>query len=116
VEQGLRALAGTKLEEHEKLSTILLITSFTRSCAQLSGEINRVQDVDRNAAEIMNNYGALVLRLTSRDEFPALRAVVEDDVFEESPQDELLEHDYRFTLERVLDGIEALVRMREMPC
>jgi AcrR family transcriptional regulator len=39
MEWGLRTLGDTKLAEHEKLSTALLVTSFTRSFALLSGDL-----------------------------------------------------------------------------
>lgn len=111
MEQGLRALADTKLAEHEKLSTILLITSFTRSFAQLSSEIGQAQSADQDAADIIANFGTLIRQLTSKDDFPALHAVVDEGTFDDGADD--LDYDYHFGLERVLDGIEALIRARE---
>lgn len=110
MEQGLRALEGTGLAEHEKLSTILLVTSFTRSFAHLSSDISRAQD----AGVAITDFGTLIRQLTSKDEFPALHAVVDEGTFDNDQGTvEELEYDYHFGLDRVLDGVEALIRARK---
>ena len=48
-------------------------------------------------------------RLTDPERFPALHAVIAAGVFDE-PDDE--DYDFTFGLERVLDGIEALIETR----
>lgn len=113
MEQGLRALGGTGLEEHEKLSAVLLVTSFTRSFAMLSGDIAAaLESGDPTTARVMPDYGALIKKLTTREEYPALHAVVDAGTFEGDDEFDDLEYDFRFGLERVLDGIETLVNRR----
>jgi AcrR family transcriptional regulator len=113
MEWGLRALGQTKLEEHEKLSVILLVTSFTRSFATLSGDLTAAFESE-TVAQVMSNYGALIKKLTSAEDFPALHAVVDAGTFDDE-EDEFdgLDYDFHFGLARVLDGVEALVRLRE---
>ncbi len=112
MEQGLRALGGTGLREDEKLSAILLVTSFTRSYATLSSDLSEAEgNQDPAMANVMPRYGELIKKLTTAEEFPALHAVVDVGTFDD--EDEDLDYDFRFGLERVLDGIEALIRTRE---
>jgi AcrR family transcriptional regulator len=113
MEWGLRALSGTKLAEDEKMSVLLLITSYTRSFAGLSGDIAAAVEAGNPLAQTATGYGALIKKLTSAEEFPALHAVVDAGAFadEEDPAD-ALDHDYRFGLERIFDGVAALVQRR----
>lgn len=113
VEQGLRALAGTGLAEHEKLSTILLLTSFTRSFALMSADIADAYRAGGDARAMMANYGVLLRQLISKEEFPALYAVVDEGTFDDDEEElEMLDYDYTFGLARILDGVEALIRTR----
>jgi AcrR family transcriptional regulator len=115
MEWGLRSLAGTKLREDEKLSVILLVTSFTRSYAQLSADLAAAFAAgDNTVAQVMPNYGRLIKKLTPAEEFPALHAVVDAGTFDDEDEEfGALDYDFHFGLARVLDGIEALVRARE---
>ncbi|GAB1513867.1 TetR/AcrR family transcriptional regulator [Actinophytocola sp. KF-1] len=113
MEQGLRALGGTGLREDEKLSAILLITSFTRSFATLNSDLTEaVGNEDPTMARVMPRYGELIKKLTPAEEYPALHAVVDAGTFDEDEGFDDLDYDFRFGLERVLDGIEALIRTR----
>lgn len=114
MEWGLRALGDTKLAESEKLSVILLVTSYTRSFALLSGDIAAAFEAGSPMAQAAIGYGALIKKLTTAEEFPALHAVVDSGAFEdeENPAD-ALDYDYRFGLERVLDGVAVLIQLRE---
>ncbi|MCR6489606.1 TetR/AcrR family transcriptional regulator [Amycolatopsis sp. OK19-0408] len=109
MEWGLRTLGSTGLAEHDKLSAVLLVTSFTRSFAMLSSDITAAfESADPTTARVMPRYGELIKKLTTRAEFPALHAVVDAGTFAEEEFDGL-DHDFRFGLERVLDGIETLI-------
>lgn len=114
LEWGLRALGDTKLAEHEKLSVILLVTSYTRSFALLSGDIAAAFEAGDPMARAAAGYGDLIRKLTTATEFPALHAVVDAGVFEddEHPAD-ALDRDYHFGLERIIDGVAALIAVRE---
>jgi hypothetical protein len=58
---------------------------------------------------MMGSYGRLLARLTDPERFPALRAVIAAGVFDEPDE---ADYDFRFGLERVLDGIETLIEKR----
>jgi AcrR family transcriptional regulator len=114
MEWGLRAFSATKLAEHEKLSTILLITSFTRSFALLSSDIAAAFEAGDPMARASAGYGVLIKKLTSAEEFPALHAVVDSGAFEDGGEEfDLLDQDFRFGLDRILDGVAVLIQLRE---
>jgi Tetracyclin repressor-like, C-terminal domain len=60
----------------------------------------------------VSGYGRLLARLTDPERFPALHAVIEAGVLDEPESPEDPDADFDFGLERVLDGVEALVRAR----
>jgi AcrR family transcriptional regulator len=116
LERGLDCLRDTGLAEGEKLSVILLLTGFVRNYATLEADLSeaaRASGSDPQAA--LPNYGRLLAKLTDADRFPALHAVIAAGVFDEPgpPEDpEDLNAEFAFGLDRVLDGIDALVRAR----
>lgn len=110
LEAGLICLQPTQLTETEKLSAILLINGFVRSEASLVAEINAgFRATGATSPQAVSSYGRLLARLTTKERFPALRAVIEAGVFEtpDSPDSE-----FKFGLERILEGIDALVDQR----
>jgi AcrR family transcriptional regulator len=111
LEVGLDSLRDTGLREDEKLSVMLLLTGFVRSQAALQAEVAAAQAAGAAPAdpELMSSYGRLLARLTDPARFPALRAVIEAGVFDEPDE---ADYDFRFGLERVLDGIETLIDRR----
>lgn len=110
MEQGLRCMADTGLEEGEKLAVVLLLTSYTRSWALLSADLEAASVTGAAAAEVMVSYGKLLLRLTDPDRYPAIHALVNAGVFDEADEEE--NADFAFGLERLLDGVEVLVSAR----
>jgi AcrR family transcriptional regulator len=111
LEDGLRALGATGLSEAEKASVVLLLSGYVRNEALLTADVTAgVIATGATPDEAMFGYARLMARLTDPDRFPALNAVLAAGVFDvaDDPDDEFV-----FGLERILDGIEALVRERE---
>jgi AcrR family transcriptional regulator len=111
LEVGLDCLRDTGLDEHEKLSVILLVTGYVRNQGLLQADIAAAQAAGAAAAgpEMMASYGRLLARLTDPERFPALRAVLASGAFDEPDEPD---YDFAFGLERVLDGIETLIDRR----
>jgi hypothetical protein len=59
----------------------------------------------------MSGYGRMLARLTDPARFPALHAVIAAGVLDQTSLDDP-DEEFVFGLERVLDGIDALVRAR----
>jgi AcrR family transcriptional regulator len=111
LERGLGCLRDTGLAEGEKLSVMLLLTGYVRSQATFQADIAAAQAAGAAPAgpELMGSYGRLLARVTDPERFPALHAVLAAGVFDESDDGD---DEFRFGLERVLDGIETLIEKR----
>jgi len=109
-ENGLACLAATGLSADEKTSTVLLVSNYTRSEATVSADIqDAIEASGMPPDEWMAHYGRLLTTLTDPQRYPAINAIVEAGVF---THDDPPEKEFAFGLERVLDGIDVLVRAR----
>ena len=109
-EQGLRCLREIALTESEKVSVLLLITGFVRNEARTTGDVLAAfQASGTTPEEVGSAYGQLLTRLVDAERFPALSAVIAAGAFDGSDDPD---GEFIFGLERLLDGIEALVRER----
>jgi AcrR family transcriptional regulator len=114
MEQGLRCLRDTGLEAFEKLSVILMITNYTRGWATVSSDIEAAQAAgDVTTLTVMANYGEIITKVADPEKYSELHKVVAAGVFEGGlEEEEEPEFDYHFGLNRLLDGIELLIRER----
>jgi AcrR family transcriptional regulator len=113
LDRGLGCLRDTGLEEGEKLSVMLLLTGYVRNYATLEADLAeaaRASGADPRAAA--SNYGRLLAKLTDAERFPALHTLVASGIFEGAEEPEDPDAEFAFGLERVLDGVDALVRAR----
>jgi AcrR family transcriptional regulator len=111
-EQALTCLRGTGLAEAQKASVILLLSGYVRNIASTEADIEAaIRASGGTPQEWMSSYGRMLAKLADPQRFPAIAAFVAAGVFDtaDDPDDE-----FSFGLERVLDGIEALV-YREKP-
>lgn len=110
LEYGLQALRATGLEPGEKLSIMLLLSGYVRNDATIAADIGAaVAAVRVPDAEIMPSWRRLIERLADVERFPELRAVAASGVLD---RDDHPDEEFVFGLDRVLDGVEALVRAR----
>lgn len=104
VERGLAALEPLPLEPWERMAVIGLLSSYALSEARFVAE----------AADSTLGYGEQLRMLVDPARFPALHAVVAsgqlDDV--RPPPPGAIDDGTRFGVERILDGVEALVAPR----
>ena len=107
LEDGLAALADTGLREPEKLSVILLVSGFVRNEATLAADI--AEAVAASGAQVMPGWSDVLRRVTDAERFPALHRAMASEAFE---QDDDPDDEFVFGLERVLDGVAALVARR----
>jgi AcrR family transcriptional regulator len=109
LDNALQCLANTPLTEDQKLSTVLLVSGHVRNEATLSADIVAAS----GGQPVMPGYGSLLRRLTTADQFPALHRAIESGSLD---QDDDLDTEFNFGLERILDGIESLIdRSAERP-
>jgi AcrR family transcriptional regulator len=102
---GLRALADTGLSEAEKAAVILLLNGYVFWQARLLEEIGQPPP----GGDAPARYSEMLKGLLDRERYPALHRALDARIFDDGsfPED-----DFRFGLERVLDGIERLVEAR----
>jgi AcrR family transcriptional regulator len=107
MEQGLACLRGTRLDEAQKMSVILLVSGYARNQvimeAQIMEAIRAAGTTDKQA---MLDYGRILGLLADPQRFPELSAVVASG--ELSRADDMAE-EFKFGLERILDGIGTLL-------
>ena len=110
LERGLECLSHTRLTESEKLSVIVLLSGFTRNEATVATDVQEAfMAASANEREAMASYGQMVRKLAGPDEFPAFNAVIDAGVLDEPSGPDA---EFVFGLERVLDGVGALIRQR----
>ena len=110
LEAGLHSMRHTGLTDQEKLSTMLLLSGFVRSDATLMADISVAAATAGSVLEqVMPAYARTLLRLTDAERFPALHEAIASGAFDD---DDDLDAEFDFGLERLLDGIAALVGAR----
>jgi AcrR family transcriptional regulator len=109
-ERGLWSLRNTGLTEEEKVSVLLLVNGFVRNEALLKADLQLAAGAGSTMADAMSSYGRLLSRLVDPVRFPAISAAIASGIFDQ--QDEA-DADFTFGLERILDGVDALVRQRQ---
>ncbi|MFJ1901922.1 TetR/AcrR family transcriptional regulator [Streptomyces sp. NPDC088115] len=109
-EQGLQALDGSGLGPGDAVSVILLVSGFVRNEALLMGDLDAaVEARGVPAREVMEGYARTLTRLVDPERHPALSRLMATDVMWVPDEPD---YEFRFGLERVLDGIAALIRER----
>jgi AcrR family transcriptional regulator len=109
-DDALRSLGATGLAESEKASVVLILSGYVRNHVTLMAEVHaHFLEPAEDADAAMRGYGDTLRALAGAERFPALHAVLDAGVFDRAdpPDDE-----FAFGLERLLDGVEALVRVR----
>jgi AcrR family transcriptional regulator len=102
LEAALESLATTPLSEQQKLSVVLLISGFVRNEATLTADFAAAAAGE----QVMPGYGAVVAQLTDPAGFPALHRAVASGALDD---DDDLDSEFTFGLERILDGVEVLI-------
>ncbi|WP_426511872.1 TetR/AcrR family transcriptional regulator [Dactylosporangium sp. McL0621] len=102
LERCLAALAGTGLAEPEKLSIVLLLSGYVRSFASTAAAA--MHPGDRKPVD----YGRALARLTDPERFPAITAAIAAGAIDDDADYDAAA-EFAFGLDRVLDGIAALL-------
>ena len=113
LERGLRALAHTNLPPHDQMGVIMLVLHYVRGEAQLSKTLssgrNRPKTSDHDEWFV---YSRTLSKLIDAARFPALVALIESDVDDRGRERAGDLTDFDFGLERILDGVSALIDSR----
>lgn len=110
LEAGLSCLRGTRLAEREKLSTILLLSGLARYQGSLAADVAVAMQATGGMDPTIG-YGAALRQLADPADFPAVYAAVASGSLDDD-EDDFTGDELRFGLDRILDGLEILVRRR----
>lgn len=105
LESALASLAQTPLSEQEKLSTVLLLSGFVRNEATLTADIAAASA----GGWPPPSYGSLLAQLTDAEHYPAIHRVIASGAFDDDDGGDL-SGEFDYGLNRILDGIDALIR------
>jgi AcrR family transcriptional regulator len=107
-EDALSALAGTGLTEQEKPSVVLMLSGYVTNHVTVMSQVAQ-GFMAADGDEAMRGYSDTLRRVADPARFPALHRVLQAGVFDRAdPPDQ----EFAFGLERILDGIEALISLR----
>ncbi|MFF0740872.1 TetR/AcrR family transcriptional regulator C-terminal domain-containing protein [Streptomyces sp. NPDC004111] len=113
MEQALGAMSATGLDEGEKLSVVTLLAGFVRHETTLIADLTETYRTSGvTAEESLARYGKLLRTVTDPERFPAVSRLLDSRELE-GPADP--DYDFRFGLNRILDGVEALITQRPRP-
>ncbi|MGH8775049.1 MAG: TetR/AcrR family transcriptional regulator [Jiangellaceae bacterium] len=114
MDSALQALFEPGLSEGDALYGLLLLSVYVRGEAQLGlGLAQAEQRTGVTQLERDMVYGGLIASLRDDPRYPALARLAESGIFEEG--DDEPDADFDFGLQRILDGIETLIRERGSP-
>jgi Tetracyclin repressor-like, C-terminal domain len=110
LEAGLRCLAGVKLSEQQRLSTVLLLSVFVRSQAGLVLDLLEARQSAGGTEP--KDYGRMVRALLDPERFPLVLAIATTGAFEDDPT---IDGEFCFGLDRILDGVAVLLQEKRSP-
>jgi AcrR family transcriptional regulator len=117
LDTGLAALGGSGLDETEKVSTVLLLSTVARELARIVADASDATRAGEPVAAASADYAAALRHLVTADRFPAVHAALNAGAFDdgEAPDtadDAWAPDELRFAVDRILDGVEMLVTTR----
>jgi AcrR family transcriptional regulator len=108
LEFGLSVLSETLLSAQQKLSTVLTLSAFVRGEETLRTDI--LAHVTKTG-QMPPDYGQVLTLLIDPAHFPEVhKAITAGSLSDDDPGDIGMNAEFEFGLERILDGVEALVR------
>ncbi len=110
MDRGLAAMAGTGLKESEKLSTIILIGGLVRNEATMAADmIDAIMKSGVAPEQALAQYVRTLRLLAGPDTHPAVTRLLDSDAFSGAGEPDF---QFRFGLNRILDGLAPLVAER----
>ncbi|WP_239617646.1 TetR/AcrR family transcriptional regulator [Cohnella mopanensis] len=108
IDWALRALRHFPLNDYEKMSVILLLSSYSRSSGIIQRDIERAIRAGASEDSVSGvHYSAALKLLVTPDRFPYLHPLIQSGTYtEDNANENTVGNDFDFGLERILDGIE----------
>ncbi|MBD3920418.1 TetR/AcrR family transcriptional regulator [Paenibacillus sp. PR3] len=115
VDWALRPLREMPLNDYEKMSFVLLLSGYARSCGMIQRDIDRAVQAGSSEREFGGlNYTAALRLLVTQEQYPNLQPLIMSGVYtEENSGENPVGNDLDFGLERILDGIEQYLNQKK---
>lgn len=108
----LRIMRDFPLNDFEKMSFLLLLSSYARACGLIARDMDRAIREGADADSFSGaRYGDALRQLVKPDRFPYLHPVLLSGAYTDEA-DNPIGNDLAFGLERILDGIEIYLRQK----
>jgi len=109
-EHGLASLRDTGLAEVEKVSTVMLLSNYVRATEAMFHSVAEAIDAAGTSPDrMMYSYSNVLRKLITASDFPSVAAALEQGVFDQADS---ADGEFEFGLDRILDGLDVLVRAR----
>ncbi|WP_223695050.1 TetR/AcrR family transcriptional regulator [Leifsonia poae] len=108
---GLRIMKDLPLTGPEKMSTVLLLSSFARAFGVVERDVQRSREAEGAQRRTGEAFTTALAELVTDERFPYLGPLVRSGVYTDSEGDDD-QDDYAFGLERILDGVQRYVDAR----
>jgi AcrR family transcriptional regulator len=104
----LRVLRDFPLNDYEKMSIVLLLSSYSRSSGMIIRDIERaIREGASQDSVSGGHYSAALRHLVKPDRYPHLYPVIQSGAYtDDNANENTVGNDFDFGLERILDGIE----------
>lgn len=108
----LRALDGFPLNDYEKMSIVLLLSSYARASGIAARDMDRAMQAGATPESFSSGaYTAALKQLVKPDQYPYLHAVIQSGAYTEEGENPV-DNDFDFGLERILDGIQHYLEFK----
>ncbi|WP_246066868.1 TetR/AcrR family transcriptional regulator [Paenibacillus koleovorans] len=109
----LRIMRDFPLNEYEKMSFLLLVSSYARACGLIARDIEMAVRGGRSAETITNvPFGPALRQLVTPERFPYLYPLILSGAYTDEAENPV-GNELEFGLERILDGIEQYLRSKQ---
>lgn len=106
---GLREMRGLHLDDAEKMSTALLLSSYARAVGVVQRDIRRSRTPD-TLPQSGEAFTRALSTLVTPERFPDLAPLVLSGAYSDAEDEQ---DDFAFGLERILDGIDRYIGARD---
>ncbi|MFB7142354.1 TetR/AcrR family transcriptional regulator [Gottfriedia sp. NPDC056225] len=115
VDYALYTMRDLPLNDYEKMSFVLLLSGYSRWCGTIVSDM--LKSIKSGKSENAFNgveFGDALKKLVTPEQFPDLYPVIMSNVYiEDHPENNPIGNDFEFGLERILDGIEHYIKLKE---
>jgi len=120
VEKGLEALDASGIADADKLRVIGIISSYTLSEARMAHDAARAAQnqpaaTDGDTPSPSWTFESLLRELVDQHTYPRLYQIAWSEEIGDNPSGFDEQEEYQFGLDRILDGVEALIRSTRRP-